>query len=415
MGETSGGRARSVLIGLAVALVAAAASAQSDNILVGVDRARFAWDAAPGAPHGYMVRLSRGGSLEDYRWVTDTTVVIPVAPGEQIAIAVAAGAPDANGVFRLGPQSPISERVSILRAPRFDVTGAWLLQCASCSSLALRPLADASVVEAEVPGHPEPWQAVARAALASGQQHVVWYNPVTGQIDVWDLGDLQSIPGGQAAGETSLRAVGAADFNADGIDGFLVQHTATSVVSMWGLTRGGFEHVVELPGPSATLAAADDLDGDGAMDLVWHDRDAQTVDVLTAIRDPWVRVSTPLYQLPARRLMSGVPADARIAGAGDFDADGQLDLVLRHGDGLLEVLHLRDQRVHRITVLPSAPGDANRVVVGAIDMDGVPGDEIALQDGTTGSISIAYPAKSSFARTVVLTPGVAWRVVDVVD
>jgi len=407
--------ARVALVWLAIALAAVAASAES-TILVGVDSVRFAWTPAAGAPLGYSVSVSyRSGAPIVNHWVTETSIDLPVAPGDRISIAVAAGARDGSGVFRLGAQSPFSDPVWIVRSPRFAASGTWLLQCASCPSLALRSLADASDVVSEGPGLPAPWRVVARAALASGADLLVWRNPTTGELEIWDSEELQPIPGGTALGPRLARAVGSADFDGDGIEEFLLQNLQTNTVSLWALTPGGFERVAVLPDPEAFLAVAEDLTGDGKIDLVWHEIASGRVYLWNVVGDP--RVGGPLtsvYQLPSSRLVTGLPSDVRVVNTGDYDGDGQPDLLLRYGDGRLAILYLYAGSVRRFTALPGIPGDVDRSVVGSIDVDGIPGDEIALRDRITGAISILLPAYTSeAARILVLTPGSRWRAVDV--
>ena len=409
--------ARVALVGLSIALAAAAASAEN-KILVGVDSIRFAWAPAAGTPLGYMVSVSnRGGALTPYLFVGGTSIDIPVVPGDQIRIAVAAGARDSTGAFRLGPLSSLSDRAWILSSPALDASGTWLIQCAACPSLALRSLADASVVEAEGPGLPAPWLAIGRATLESGSELVVWFNPTTGEMELWDAHDYSPIPGGTAVAAVTARPVGGADFDGDGVEEFVIQNAATNAVSLWALTPGGFERVAALPGPNAFLAVAEDLTGDGKVDLLWHDLAAGTLDMWSVIGDPLLGGSlTSLYQLPAPRVISGFPTDARVVDTGDYDADGHTDLLWRFSDGRLSILYLSAGRYRRYGHLPAAAGDVDRIVVGSFDADGTPGAEIALQDRITKAISILFPAYTdAAARITVLTPGSQWRVVDIAE
>ena len=50
---------------------------------------------------------------------------------------------------------------------------------------------------------------------------------------------------------------------------------------------------------------------------------------------------------------------------------------------------------------------------GSLNIDGVRDDEIALQDWTTGRISILNPSASGAPRTNVVDPGSAWKVIGI--
>src|SRR5688572_4350491 len=178
-----------MLAGVAsLALVGAAqVSSAANRVVVGATSVRFEWGPSSGLPEGYLVsRSNKGGALQAYAWVTDTSVEVAVVPGDQIAITVAAGGRDTSGAFRLGPASTLSDRVWVLPAPNLPVSGAWMLRCASCPSVALRSLSNAAVVLAEAPALAPPWRPIGRAMLDYDSEYIIWHNAHTGQFQVWD-------------------------------------------------------------------------------------------------------------------------------------------------------------------------------------------------------------------------------------
>jgi hypothetical protein len=94
----------------------------------------------------------------------------------------------------------------------------------------------------------------------------------------------------------------------------------------------------------------------------------------------------------------------------DYDGDGSPDLLLRYPDGTLTILYLNKGALKRVALLPRAPDDVNRSVIGSVNVDGIPGDEIALRHVGTGEISILFPSIAQRAsRIVVLNPGSSWK------
>jgi len=405
--------AAATLTAIAIAVVAEAASA--NQILIGVNSVRFAWTAASGGPTGYQVyRSLNGGALAPYSVALGTGVEISVAPGDQIAIAVVAVAKDSSGRLRAGPMSPLSERIWATPSPKFPVTGSWVLRCATCPALARRSLTDASVVRAQAPALAAPWRVLGRAALVFGRKQIVWHNTQTGELALWDEGTLAPIPGGVGLGSPAMRGVGGADFNRDGIEEFVIQRTDTGVVSLWSLTPNGFERTVSLTGPpGARLAAARDMNGDGRIELLWQNSAAGTLDSWTLKGDPRTTPLSTLYESVKPRLAAGVAPDAIVASTGDYDGDGYVDVLWRFPSGGLGITYLPKGKPPSFVPLPAVAGDANRIVVGSLNIDGVRDDEIALQDWTTGRISILNPSASGAPRTNVVDPGSAWKVIGI--
>lgn len=416
MSRTWGGRVRLALAGVVILCTAiASAAASATQYLVGVNEVRFAWAPAEGATHGYLVSVTRDGTaLTPLSWVTEPAVRVRVAAGDRLVIAVQALRRNSSGTLEAGPYSPLSEVVQIVGSPRFPVTGEWTLTCAVCPSLAVRSLANASVLLAEVSALPAPWRIVGRAVLSSGGPELLfWHNPTTGEIDLWDAAELTPLPEGAFTGPPSSRAVGSADFDRDGIEELVIHQPSTNQVHLYGLTPGGLARVATLTGSAtATLAAVEDFTGDRKIDLLWHNRTLGTLELRSVLGNSLLSLSLSSATIV---LLGSYSTGAVVAETGDYDGDGETDLLWRYADGRLIVTYLVDGRVRNSTTLPAAAGDANQSVVGSVDVNGIAGDEIALQDQTTNAISILVPTYTEEAlRIAVLTPGSRWKVGDVV-
>ncbi len=409
-------RAAAAIAALAIACIAGAANA-ANQILVGVDSVHFAWTPPTGTPAaGYWVwRSLDGGALEVHSFTVHPFVILPVVAGDQVSIAVAAVAYGSTGALQIGPMSVLSDRIWVVRAPRFPADGSWLLRCATCPELARRSLANASLVEARAPGLLAPWRVLGHARLQSGREQIVWHNTSTGALALWDAQFLSPIPGAIGLGPLAVRGIGGADFDRDGVDEFLLQRTDTGAVSAWGRTPFGFERIAAIAGPpGALLAAAGDFDRDGWIDLLWRDLALGTLDLWDLGADPTSGLPLGTVLSTIRRLASGMASDAEVASTGDYDGDGSLDVLWRFRDGRLGITYLSNGVPLRYVELPALPGDVDRLVVGSVDIDGVPGDEIALQERTSKAISILDPSATTEAvRVIVVHPGGHWKAVGI--
>jgi hypothetical protein len=396
-------------------LIGIASSAHAvDQILVGVTSVRFAWTAASGSPSGYIVSRSlNGGTYQTYSYTTDPSVVMPVVAGDQITIRVAAAGYDSTGAYRTGPLSTVSDRVIVQRAPVFPVSGSWLLRCATCNSMQTRSLSDASVVLAQAAGLASPWRVLGTAKLQYGRDQIIWHNSSTGKFAVYDAQYQAPITGLTNYGPTALRGVGAADFDGDGMEEFVVQRTDTGTVMAWGVNSGHFENLGTIPGPpGGKLVALKDFDRDGHVDLLWHDPIAGTLDLWRLASDPLLAL--PLTSLVSQtlHLASNLSYDAFVAATGDYDGDGYTDVLWRYASGRLAISYLVAGVPVRYVTLTPVTGDVDRRVIGSVEIGGTAGMEIALQDNVTGLITILDPSPSgSNTRTAVLNPGSEWKVV----
>jgi hypothetical protein len=410
--------AAAAITAIAIAGVVSVASA-SVQTLVGVNQVTFAWQSPTGPITGYFVwRSLNGAPFQIYRLTVASRIDIPAAPGDQIAIQVAATGSDSAGTLYLGPRSPVSDTVAVLPAPQFlAATGSWLLRCRDCPAVERRPLADASLVSAQARGLLPPWHVLGHAALKKGADAIVWHNNQTGQLAVWDSQSLALIPGAVGFGATALRGIGGADLDGDGVEEFLIQRTDTLEVSVWGLTPNGFLPLASIAGPpGAMLAAARDFGIDGRVDLLWQNLIAGTLAISRLPANPVLSAapSPPLTTTMLPPLAGGIPSNARVASTGDYDGDGSRDVLLRYANGGLAILYLNRGVLKRVIQLPSAPDDINRVVIDSVDIDGLGLDEIALRHAVTGEISLLFPsATPQAARVVVLDPGSAWRAIGI--
>ncbi|HLQ76668.1 MAG TPA: VCBS repeat-containing protein [Terriglobia bacterium] len=117
-----------------------------------------------------------------------------------------------------------------------------------------------------------------------------------------------------------------ADLDGDGKADIIWRNSQTGDVAAWlmdGATMKSWSTLFSRLGPSWFIAGIGDLDGDGKQDLIWQDR--QTGDV-----SEWLMNGTSIKSWAS--LFSGANSNWTVAGVGDLDGDGKADLVWENPD-----------------------------------------------------------------------------------
>ncbi|MBI2949441.1 MAG: glycoside hydrolase family 9 protein [Verrucomicrobia bacterium] len=205
------------------------------------------------------------------------------------------------------------------------------------------------------------------------------------------------------------------DFNGDGLPDIIFQD-ADGFLAAWLMNR---EHMksVEFLLPSSVgdqdfrIAGSGDFNADGQQDLLFQHKDGGLalwyMDGLTQIG---VAAFDPM-----------IPVDAkwRVASTGDLNRDGQIDLVLQHSNGSLAVSYLNGTSQLSSEVMePSATGDPNWRVVGTGDLNADGNVDLALQF-SDGALVIWYLEGKKLIGVAPTDPpetgDAEWRLVGMTD
>jgi choice-of-anchor B domain-containing protein len=124
------------------------------------------------------------------------------------------------------------------------------------------------------------WRAVAAAEFnGDGRSDILWHHATSGQVAVWFMngvvlsGGTLTTPEGLPDPQWSLVATG--DFNRDGQTDLLWRHSGAGQIAVWFMEgtvlRGGtFTTPPALADPQWSIAATGDYNGDGDTDIVWR-------------------------------------------------------------------------------------------------------------------------------------------------
>lgn len=405
-------RACSVALCLAFASLALGTPAAAVT-LIGVETVELSWSAASGNPPQYAVWLSRNGAeFKPHALVDGTRVALSVSPGDQLSIYVQGVRRHPAGGYEVGPASAASEVLSIFASPQLPVDGSWVLHCSTCGRVEFRQLEDASV-RIEQYGFRGSWRVIGRSLLDVGTRMLAWYREDLSWMAFTDAEDLDADPIGPiwvpAASDVAL-----IDYDHDGVDELLFRDRWTDGrIEIWMLDGQELAHVVDIPVPRGTeLGPVADYNGDGRDDLLLFD--VNQYKVLIFDLDDYDASTGRWSFRDSYAVATTFSAGLELVAAADFDGDDAVDLLWRTADGLLGVAHLDGPRLKSAVLLPGQRANDNMSVVGTVDADGIPGDEIALRDDDTGRVWLLYPRELDFpVRTPVFDAGVGWDVVDV--
>ncbi|HXI56827.1 MAG TPA: VCBS repeat-containing protein [Polyangia bacterium] len=167
-----------------------------------------------------------------------------------------------------------------------------------------------------------------------GQTDIVGYQGATGTVrvflmdgttftsskDVSRNGEVLAVPA-----DTGWDIKGTGDFNGDGQIDLLWHHAVSGEIGVWflnGTTFVGNEDISWNTSESSgwRIKGTGDFDGDGQVDILWHNGDSGLLSV-------WLLHRTTVFQSPLISWSLADSAGWQLKGTGDFNGDGKVDLV----------------------------------------------------------------------------------------
>jgi len=199
-----------------------------------------------------------------------------------------------------------------------------------------------------------------------GYSDLFWVNDATRQAVVWYMGAAggnveQSWEWISPYGVPGWSLVGAADFNHDGVPDLLWQNDTTRQVVIWYMSGAGtagahtWAWLSAYGVPGWGIKAVADFNHDGIPDVVWqNDATGQSV--------VWYLSQNGTNELSWEWINSDWLPGWSITGAGDFNGDGNIDVML-----------LDDSTRQAIFWYLGAPGNVSQHTWAWVSANGVPG------------------------------------------
>jgi glucose/arabinose dehydrogenase len=199
-------------------------------------------------------------------------------------------------------------------------------------------------------------------------------------------------------------------WNGDSQPDLVWQDTTAGFLAAWFMSGSAAASAVLVTPPqvptSWRIAGAGDFNADGKLDLVWQD-------LTTGVAVVWSMSGTTAIGVD----LVPLPAVLVVAGVGDFDRDGRPDLVVREPtSGGLWIVYMNGVAPTRASFLGTAPATWALAGVADFDRDGAP--DLLWQDLAGGVLGVSFVDDGSVVGFLPLRPAqvpVSWRLAGVAD
>ncbi len=172
-----------------------------------------------------------------------------------------------------------------------------------------------------------------------GQTDLVLYNDVTGDTSIWLMNGTNFVEGVELSTvtDTAWNIYGTGDFNGDGQTDILWRNQTTGdnvVLFMDGTTEAFYVFSNPVEDPDWYIGGTGDFNSDGQVDYVWRNQRLGENGVLLL---NGVYLAAPVIYLPSWDNLNWT-----ISGTGDFNGDGQVDILWQNVDEGVVVVWLMD-------------------------------------------------------------------------
>ena len=244
-----------------------------------------------------------------------------------------------------------------------------------------------------------------------GFSDILFQDGSTGQVSISEMNGPTVIGGGAVSLNPgpSWQAVGSADFNGDGQADILWQN-ANGQAAIWemdGANVTASATVGPNPGPNWKVVGTGDFNGDGNSDILWQNASGQVA--------VWEMDGTNVIAGGSQLVGPNPGPNWKVVGTGDFNGDGNSDILLQNTDGQAAIWEMDGTNVIASATVGANPGP-NWKVVGTGDFNGDGNSDILLQN-TDGQAAIWEMDGTNViaSATVGANPGPNWKAVGTGD
>jgi Ca2+-binding RTX toxin-like protein len=250
----------------------------------------------------------------------------------------------------------------------------------------LQSNAEGSVTHAEVPND---WQIEGSGDFnGDGNSDILWRQDDSGQVYVWEMNGLQIQGEGavtHAAVTNDWHVQGTGDFNGDGNSDVLWRQDGTGQMYIWEMNG----QQVQAEGAVAHAAVPNDwqvqgvgdFNGDGSSDVLWRQDGSGQVYV-------W-EMNGQQVQAEGAVAHAAVPNDWHIEGVGDFNGDGNSDVLWRQdGSGQVYVWEMNGQQVQAEGAVAHAPVASDWHVQSVGDFNGDGNSDVLWRQDGSGQVYV---------------------------
>lgn len=245
---------------------------------------------------------------------------------------------------------------------------------------------------------------------------ILWHHRVSGGIATWFMAGANRLDAAllnpSAVADLTWQPVGLADFNDDGRSDVLWQNVNSGDLFVWfmnGLIQTDGSYLSHrLPDPRWRVRSVTDLNGDGSPDIViQHPQDG----LIAA----WLMNGVTMVD--GSLLNPGfVSPDWRVAGSGDFNADGRMDLVFQHNEGGLAVWYMNGlTRLDAVWLNPASIADTRWLVSAVTDVNGDTKPDLVLHHVHDGVAAVWFMDGISMVDGRLFSPAAVpdtnWRII----
>jgi endonuclease/exonuclease/phosphatase family metal-dependent hydrolase len=248
-----------------------------------------------------------------------------------------------------------------------------------------------------------------------GKTDLIWRHGTAGQLSAWLMDGINLVHGTvfDTLGDLGWKVVGTADFDGDARPDLLWHHQGSGQLAVWfmnGLVRTGG---VVLDGMSDTawkVAGTGDFDKDRRPDILWRNEGSGELSA-------WLMDGTAVADAVKLNPDRVEDLDWRIKGTGDFNHDGQTDILWQHQQSheLVAWLMAGVNQVGGGFLTPRSVGDPAWKVAAAGDFNGDEQTDILWRHQASGELVTWMMNGTGLTCGVFMNPDrlgdFAWEVV----